>query len=380
MTEQRRVDSAAAAKFASIARCMSEGERHILRDGTPCTPRTLLKRSISLDPEHSAAYFDLSLLVNPGEVTTLEDGSQHTEVSLLCNSIALNPHSTDFNNLACCLEGLGVTEIALHDGRLWNESELLLEAIRLDPSNALPYNNLGDHLHSLHCRHEATTHSTQPKPISINGTEYTEEMLFKKAISLDPTYSNAYANLAHILHESGVSHTTLNNTTIDVQTLLLKSIEFDSGNSHAFHRLAIYLEGSEIRLGDGSVIDEEGAWRRAIALDEDSYLPYVRLAALCVVPLAERLALLATAVELTAVPTQRAEALHSLACILPDTEEVTITSESKAKLSRSDLFRRARELDSRLHPHYNSSATLRTETSWGKGIFDYIVRAVLWGW
>mmetsp|Transcript_107347 Transcript_107347/g.303497 ORF Transcript_107347/g.303497 Transcript_107347/m.303497 type:complete len:1194 (+) Transcript_107347:53-3634(+) len=113
---------------------------------------------------------------------------------------------------------LGEKEIVTVAGCEYNQKELYLKAVRLDPTFAAAYSDLG-----------CILSMEGGRAVLLEGREYTEEALYVRAIELDPQLVLAYENLRDVL-EPGKS-VTIGGTEYNQKALSRKITELKEEES-----------------------------------------------------------------------------------------------------------------------------------------------------
>eukprot|EP00811_Abedinium_folium_P007166 NODE_16610_length_985_cov_13.052448.p1 GENE.NODE_16610_length_985_cov_13.052448~~NODE_16610_length_985_cov_13.052448.p1 ORF type:complete len:229 (-),score=86.01 NODE_16610_length_985_cov_13.052448:298-909(-) len=114
-----------------------------------------------------------------------EEGDEAAKLRLL-NEIDSEPNiARHFSELA---RVVGEEERVLVRGHMMGRKELYIRAIELDPTDAVPFSNLG-----------AVISYTDGDTAAINGVEHTECDLYIKALELNPRLSLGYLNLGDVL-------------------------------------------------------------------------------------------------------------------------------------------------------------------------------------
>lgn len=121
-------------------------------------------------------------------------------------------HYSDLANVLC--EG---ETIQLNDN-LYGQKELFIKAIELDPTDAVPYSNLG-----------VTLSFTPGQTAILNNVEFTEKDLYVKALEVNPRLPNGYRNLADVL-EPG-EEIELQGMMMDNNILYEKAAEVEKGEA-----------------------------------------------------------------------------------------------------------------------------------------------------
>ncbi len=129
--------------------------------------------------------------------------------------------------------------------KIYTILDVYIKAISLDPTNSLAYHNLAWKL------------PPGGKARLENGVEMTVQELYLRAVDLEPTNSLSLNNLSTTLPDGG--HIQLLNGTIVLKEDLLKmAIEFDPSNSLYYRNLALTLPaGGGLYLRNGIYITKE---------------------------------------------------------------------------------------------------------------------------
>merc|ERR1712216_295140 len=158
------------------------------------------------------AYSDLAAAMHDDDSVVLHDGQSFSKQELLLKSIELNGNPHAFNNLAGTLREDEAIRVGAEK---MDAVAMYLAAIRLDPSNARAYNNLG-----LACKDRVRL----PSQELLNRRD-----LFLRAIQMDSRYANAYRNLAHELCK-GETIQLPEGEMVDTKGLLAKAAECPAGD------------------------------------------------------------------------------------------------------------------------------------------------------
>lgn len=155
-----------------------------------------LKKAVFLKPDETRCLFNLANSL--AETEQFEQAIKYYHDAIDCSP----DHLPSLNNLADCYEAIEEPEKA---------KELFEYLIRLNPDNALSHFNYGNFL-------------------LRNGDHITAASIYKSVINMEPTFTDAYYNLAWILFEIKAWQESL--------SYIEKGLEQDSGHEELQELLA----------------------------------------------------------------------------------------------------------------------------------------------
>ena len=241
--------------YRNLACCLKEDEYITLLDGSYVNDRLLFKKAISLQPEEACLYYNLANVITHDEVIHLEDGTPMTQTKLYVKALSLSPSLNAHNNLAICLskKGKGQT-IALSEGIVLSEEDLYKRAISQNPSCAFALSNLAL------CLEDGET------TVLEDQTVVRREDLHIRGIRLDPEYGGAYGGLAMCLLSGDSSISVSPGKEFTKKELLKTCLALSSFEDSAWelHELgASYPLNEEIDLGEEGKVTRRELFMKA---------------------------------------------------------------------------------------------------------------------
>ena len=216
-----------------------------LLDGTWVTRRSLLEKTISLEPDAARGYFSLATTVCKNTAVPYKlRGKEVTKLGLYKEALKRDPHlSSAYINIALLLNAKERTTVRGHQ---YGKLTLLKKALALEPDNAQAYYLIA----GLVCTDGST---------NLFDTDMNRKQLYKKAISLDPSNPRSYNRLGSCLLTPSSSVTLLDGNKMTKVELFKKAVSLDPNFAEALTNLSncIKVKTGTIKLDDGTVVTKD---------------------------------------------------------------------------------------------------------------------------
>ncbi|KAN0012367.1 hypothetical protein ACTFIU_007666 [Dictyostelium citrinum] len=234
----------------------SENESHssiLLPNGKKVNKVGLLIKAIEVDSNYSYAYYNLGKCLKTSSVV-FSNSTIMKKKDLFIKYISFHPnHAFAYNNLAINIKP-EETVTLLNSGKIMTQSELYKKAIDLNPLYSNPYINLA----SIIC-----------EPVKLlSGQVISKKELLIKAIDIDPLNANAYNNLATNIEKDEIV-TLASGKQVNKKYLYLKSIDCNPNNANAYNNLALFLKTNDdkIQLLNGIWLDKKSLYIRSLSIE-----------------------------------------------------------------------------------------------------------------
>lgn len=200
------------------------------------------KRRIQQEPFAAEHYYNLALMLDPTETIVIEGPTKrtvYTKKTLLIDSFRLNPDNPFvLNNLANLLGAGEFVKLPRgHHSVSYSKIELLQQALRLDPTYANAYCNL-----AVAMQQEGLKNLR----VRIRGVAFvvTARELFGLAILEDPNHALAYNNLALTFQAPNETCRLVidgKDQEFTEQDLYVRSIACDASHADPFYNLSTLI-------------------------------------------------------------------------------------------------------------------------------------------
>ena len=248
--------------FWAMARCLPDGET-ITLSSTSYSKYDLFMEAVRCDPNFGLGHNGLaSMLKSLDDVVVLPDGRTLNRLGLCFEALRLDPTA------AQVYVNLGATQnlkepLLMPDGRELSKRDLFLEALRYERNYPIALNNLGCMI------------SSSDTVTLADGATFSDRELFIEALRIDPGYSSAYSNLARSL-STGETASLADGQVMSKPQLYLQALRLNPGLSQSYHGLALVAPDT-CELPDGRILTKLQLLLESLRCDPKNNAAFVSL-------------------------------------------------------------------------------------------------------
>jgi tetratricopeptide (TPR) repeat protein len=213
-------------------------------------------------------------ILDPTLPLTLKEGVVVTKRGLYIKSLNMEPDDVCYVKLALTLDKL-TDVIEINESQKLTKFELFLEAIELNPENALNYFQL-----ALSLPTAATGTEDLNEMVTLKDKEktYTKLELFLKAIELDPSLWEAYYQIAHRIPTKEGSVVTRAGKRIHQLKYYLQTLHLNPDHALSYFEVGkLVKKGKDVKFRDQTVWSRQDLFVKSLSLDPSIAMAYYSL-------------------------------------------------------------------------------------------------------